>query len=136
MGAQEWLVERFRALCNASGGVDAVADKTGLSADYLKQIYKPGRTKLQVSKNARGLGPGALRALDEHYPDWFLGGPDDERAAASPLAQSLADQIGAIPDAMRAGAVAAVSAMLATMAAASLHTPSQGPYGKRRGNGR
>lgn len=117
MGTQEWLVERFRALCARVGGVEVVAEATGLSAESLSQVIKGYR--LQKSQNPRGLGPTAIRKLDAAYPDWFMPeAPKIEAEEVPPLARRIADQIEAVPEALRAGALASVAVILDTMSSA------------------
>jgi len=88
MGTREWLLQRFRALCDrVDGGVDAVAAATDLSADNLRNLYSSEAIKLQKSGNARGLGATILRKLDEAYPGWFVDSPPP--AASPSLMQAL-----------------------------------------------
>lgn len=92
MSYKSHVIERFRALCaHVDGGVDQIADATGLSAESLKQVL--AGTKLPNTGNPRGLGPRSIDLITVHYPDWLLGQPPSVRqddcypaAAAEPTA--------------------------------------------------
>lgn len=67
MTPKQKLIEALRRLC-AAHGLDAVADKAGVSAENLQQIVKG--TLLPKSKEPRGVGPTLQRKLSAAYPGW------------------------------------------------------------------
>lgn len=67
MTPKEHLIERLRALCEAAGGPDAVAERAEASAENLRQIL--AGTKLPTGQ-PRGVGPNLQRKLDVAYPNW------------------------------------------------------------------
>lgn len=95
MTPKQHLIERFRALCDANGGPEEIADRTGLSAESLRQIYRG--TKLP-SGAARGIGPRAQKRLDLVYPGWSgLSTGQRSRLDTPALLKQLGDTLAAAP---------------------------------------
>lgn len=70
MSPKDHLIHRLKLLCAAHGGVEAVADKAGLSADSLKQILAGYALP---SGAPRGVGPGSAKKLEAAFPGWAWG---------------------------------------------------------------
>ncbi len=69
MPSEDRLIQAFKALCDAvEGGVQAVAERAGLSADSLTQVY---RGYPLPSGSPRGIGRITRQKLDDAYPGWI-----------------------------------------------------------------
>lgn len=79
MTPKERVIASFKALCDRTeGGVFAVAESIGASAESLQQVYNGYKLP---SGAPRGIGPDVQRRLEDVYPGWATTGPD---AAAHP----------------------------------------------------
>lgn len=68
MTPKERLIEAFRALCDGTdGGLFAVADAIGASAESLQQVYNGYKLP---SGEPRGIGPMLQKRLEERFPGW------------------------------------------------------------------
>lgn len=68
MTPKEHLIQCLKALCDANGGPEGVAEKAEISADNLKQII--AGTKLPKTGEPRGIGPLLQKKLDASFPGW------------------------------------------------------------------